>query len=377
LILKENKKGDFEMAKASKVSVSSPSVRMIVALDKINFDLSRNRLAGMSEDSISQLADNIKIHGVLQNIILNDKGDGTFEVMGGIRRTMAARMAGLKDIPALVYKNLSKEDHFIIQMDENGKRENPSFIDRAKDMLRAKEEFNWTQTKVAKVFGYSDAEVSKFLKLLTLDVNIQKAIHDGEYTLVDAFRLLTTKDGEPVNPEAMALVGDATAIISNTNKSKEEKKKLNSKVLDAIDKKFADKGINSGIAPSATTKAENKVAAKIEAQKKDLPPINLSGAAMPPKVDPKTPSSISPPSRQPLPPLNQPTVSVTAEKRQKGLSREEIDGLLLFLEKQCSGEARKFISDFAGHIEGAKNCASRHELGMILKSLEKVNQEAK
>ncbi len=98
------------MAKSSKVSVSSPSVRMIVALDKINFDLSRNRLAAMSEDSISQLADNIKIHGVLQNIILNDKEDGTFEVMGGIRRTMAARMAGLKEIPALVYKNLSKED---------------------------------------------------------------------------------------------------------------------------------------------------------------------------------------------------------------------------------------------------------------------------
>ena len=365
------------MAKSSKVSVSSPSVRMIVALDKINFDLSRNRLAGMSEDSISQLADNIKIHGVLQNIILNDKEDGTFEVMGGIRRTMAARMAGLKDIPALVYKNLSKEDHFIIQMDENGKRENPSFIDRAKDMLRAKEEFNWTQAKVAKVFGCYDAEVSKFLKLLTLDVNIQKSIHDGEYTLADAFRLLTTKDGEPVNPEAMALVGDATAIISNTNKSKEEKKKLNSKVLDAIDKQFADKGINSGSAPSNATKAETKIAAKIEEKKKDLPAINLNGAAMPPKVDPKTPSSVLPPSRQPLPALNQPTVSPISDKREKGLSRDAIMGLLLFLEKESSGEARKFISDMMGHIDETNKCASRGDLAMILKSLEKVKKEPK
>jgi hypothetical protein len=95
LILKENKKGDFEMAKASKVSVSSPSVRMIVALDKITYDLSRNRKAGMDPASITELANNIKLHGVLQNIILNEKDDGTFEVMGGIRRTMAAKEAGL------------------------------------------------------------------------------------------------------------------------------------------------------------------------------------------------------------------------------------------------------------------------------------------
>ena len=152
---------------------------------------------------------------------------------------------------------------------------------------------------------------------------------------------------------------------------------MNSKVLDAIDKKFADKGINSGIAPSATTKAENKVAAKIEAQKKDLPAINLSGAAMPPKADPKTPSSVLPPSRQPLPALNQPTVSPISDKREKGLSRDAIMGLLLFLEKESSGEARKFISDIMGHIDETKNCASRHELAMILKSLEKVKKEAK
>jgi ParB family chromosome partitioning protein len=366
------------MAKASKVSSSPASVRMIVALDKINYDLSRNRKAGMDPASITELANNIKIHGVLQNIILNEKEDGTFEVMGGIRRTMAAKEAGLKEIPALVYKARTREDHFVIQIVENSYH-NPSFIDRAKDMLRAKEEFNWTQKTIAAHFNISDSEVSNFLKLLKLPEAIQLSIHEGEYTKSSAFRLLERKNGKAVPPEVMADIAAATEVISEMDKSKEEKKKLNDKIIDVIDKKLADKGINSGIAPSAATKAEAKAVAKIEEKKKDLPPINLSGAAMPPKVDPKTPSSVLPPSRQPLPPLNQPTVSPTAEKRQKGLSREEIDGLLLFLEKQCDAksEARKFISDFAGHIEGAKNCASRHELAMILKSLEKVNQEAK
>jgi len=366
------------MAKSSKVSVSSSpaSVRMIVALDKITYDLSRNRKAGMDPESITQLAENIKLHGVLQNIILNEKDDGTFEVMGGIRRTMAAKEAGLKEIPALVYKARTREDHFEIQIDENSYH-NPSFIDRAKDMLRAKEEFNWTQGRVAMKFKISESEVSKFLKLLKLPEAIQLSIHEGEFTKSSAFRLLEKKNGEAVPPEVMADIAAATEVISEMDKSKEEKKKLNDKVIDVIDKKLADKGINSGIAPSAATKAETKVVAKAEEKKKDLPPINLSGAAMPPKVDPKTPSSVLPPSRNPLPPLNQPTVSPTADKREKGLSKDAIMGLLLFLEKQASGEARKFISDMMGHIEETNNCASRHELAMILKSLEKVKQEAK
>ena len=189
--------------------------------------------------------------------------------------------------------------------------------------------------------------------------------------------MLEKKNGEAVSPEVLADIAAATEVISEMDKSKEEKKKLNDKVIDVIDKKLADKGINSGIAPSATTKAETKIEAKIEEKKKDLPAINLNGAAMPPKVEAKTPSSVLPPSRQPLPPLNQPTVSVTAEKREKGLSRDAIMGLLLFLEKESSGEARKFISDIMGHIDETKNCASRGELAMILKSLEKVKKEAK
>ena len=176
----------------------------------------------------------------------------------------------------------------------------------------------------------------------------------------------------------MADIAAATEVISEMDKSKEEKKKLNDKVIDVIDKKLADKGINSGIAPSAATKAETKVVAKAEEKKNNLPAINLSGAAMPPKVDPKTPSSVLPPSRNPMPALNQPTVSVTDEKREKGLSKEEIMGLLIFLElKTAPGEGRKFIQDMIGHIEEANNRASRHDLVRILNSFNKVNDEAK
>jgi ParB/RepB/Spo0J family partition protein len=372
----ENKIGDFEMAKAkaSKTSVidSIPHVRMIVALDKITYDLSINRKLGMDEESISQLADNIKIHGVLQNIILNDKGDGTFEVMGGVRRTMAARQAGLKEIPALVFKNRTKEENAIIRSYENLIRQNPSYIDRATEMMNFKNEFNWTQKRIAAHYRMSDAEVSKFLRLLDLPEGTRESIHNRETTLAVAFQYLTAK------PEVKEILGDvASAIAADTDLTLKEKQEKNKKAVEVVAAKFPDSGITASVQEKAENKAMAKAVAKIEEKKKDLPPINLSGAAMPPKADPKTPSSISPPSRQPLPPLNQPTVSVTAEKRQKGLSREEIDGLLLFLEGQCSGEARKFISDFAGHIEGTKNCASRGDLAMILKSLEKVKQEAK
>ena len=376
----ENKKGDFEMTKASKVSKTSkvsvidsiPHVRMLVSLDKITYDLSINRKLGMDEASITELANNIKIHGVLQNIILNEKEDGTFEVMGGVRRTMAARQAGLTDIPALVFKNRSKEENAVIRSYENLIRENPSYIDLATEMMNFKNEFNWTQKRIAAHYNKSEAEVSKFLRLLDLPEGTRKSIHNRETTLAVAFQYLTAK------PEVKDILGDvASAIAANTDATLKEKQEQNKKAVEVVAAKFPDSGITASVQEKAENKAIAKAVAKIEEKKNNLPAINLNGAAMPPKVDPKTPSSVLPPSRNPMPPLNQPTVSVTAEKREKGLSRDAIMGLLLFLEKESSGEARKFISDIMGHIDETKNCASRHELAMILKSLEKVKKEPK
>lgn len=365
------------MAKSSKVSKVSvidsiPHVRMIVALDKINYDLSINRKLGMDEASITQLANNIKIHGVLQNIILNEKEDGTFEVMGGVRRTMAARQAGLTEIPALVFKNRSKEENAVIRSYENLIRQNPSYIDRATEMMNFKNEFNWTQKRIAAHYDMSEAEVSKFLRLLDLPEGTRESIHNRETTLAVAFQYLTAK------PEIKDILGDvASAIAANNDLTLKEKQDQNKKAVEVVAAKFPDSGITASVQEKAADKAMAKAVAKIEAENKDLPAINLSGAAMPPKVDPKTPSSVLPPSRNPLTPLNQPTVSPIADKREKGLSRDAIMGLLLFLEKESSGEARKFISDMMGHIDETKKCASRGELAMILKSLEKVKKEAK
>lgn len=212
-------------AKASKTSVlaSIPHVRMIVALDKINYDLSINRKLGMDEASITQLANNIKIHGVLQNIILNEKEDGTYEVMGGVRRTMAARQAGLTEIPALVFKNRSKEENAIIRSYENLIRQNPSYIDRATEMMNFKNEFNWTQKRIAAHYDMSEAEVSKFLRLLDLPEGTRESIHNRETTLAVAFQYLTAK------PEVKEILGDVASEIAKdadlTLKEKQEKNK--------------------------------------------------------------------------------------------------------------------------------------------------------
>lgn len=365
------------MAKSSKVSKVSvidsiPHVRMIVALDKINYDLSINRKLGMDEASITQLANNIKIHGVLQNIILNEKEDGTFEVMGGVRRTMAARQAGLTEIPALVFKNRSKEENAVIRSYENLIRQNPSYIDRATEMMNFKNEFNWTQKRIAAHYDMSEAEVSKFLRLLDLPEGTRESIHNRETTLAVAFQYLTAK------PEIKDILGDvASAIAADTDLTLKEKQEKNKKAVEVVAAKFPDSGITASVQEKAADKAMAKAVAKIEDNKKNLPAINLSGAAMPPKVDPKTPSSVLPPSRQPLPALNQPTVSPISEKREKGLSKEGIMGLLCFLEKESTGEVQEFFSDIILHIDDVKDCKSRGELAMILKSFVISKKEPK
>ncbi len=361
-------------AKASKTSVlaSIPHVRMIVALDKINYDLSINRKLGMDPASISQLADNIKVHGVLQNIILNQKEDGTFEVMGGVRRTMAARQAGLTEIPALVFKNRTKEENAIIRSYENLIRQNPSYIDRATEMMNFKNEFNWTQKRIAAHYDMSEAEVSKFLRLLDLPEGTRESIHNRETTLAVAFQYLTAK------PEVKEILGDvASAIAKDADLTLKEKQEKNKKAVEVVAAKFPDSGITASVQEKAADKAMAKAVAKIEDNKKNLPAINLSGAAMPPKVEGKTPSSVLPPSRQPLPALNQPTVSPISEKREKGLSKEGIMGLLCFLEKESTGEVQEFFSDIILHIDDVKDCKSRGELAMILKSFVISKKEPK
>ncbi len=144
------------------------------------------------EQSMQELADSIKIHGVIQPIIVRPVGD-KYEIIAGERRYKASVMAGKIDIPALV-RNKDDKDSSIIAFIENSQRKNVSAIEEAKTCERLLLNNDLTQEQLAKQLGMSQSTLANKLRLLTLPIEVQEALLHGEISERHGRSLLTLKD---------------------------------------------------------------------------------------------------------------------------------------------------------------------------------------
>ena len=144
------------------------------------------------EQSMQELADSIKLHGVIQPIIVRPV-DNKYEIIAGERRYKASVMAGKVDIPALV-RNKDDKDSSIIAFIENSQRKNVSPIEEAKTCERLLTNNDMTQEQLAKQLGMSQSTLANKLRLLTLPVEIQDALLHGEISERHARTLLSIKD---------------------------------------------------------------------------------------------------------------------------------------------------------------------------------------
>lgn len=129
------------------------------------------------EDSLQELAASIEEKGVLQPITVREKGE-RFELVAGERRWRAARMAGLKEIPALVRK-LSDREIMEIALIENLQRQDLNPIEEAQAYGVLMQEFGLTQDEVAQAVGKGRPTVANRLRLLRLPGKVQEHIADG------------------------------------------------------------------------------------------------------------------------------------------------------------------------------------------------------
>lgn len=124
--------------------------------------------------ALLELADSIKIHGVVQPIVLNEM-DGKLIIIAGERRWRASRLAGQKTIPAIV-KSYSERQMKEISIIENLQREDLNSIEAAKAIKQLMEEYSFTQEVVADRIGKSRASVANTLRLLSLYPDIIEMI---------------------------------------------------------------------------------------------------------------------------------------------------------------------------------------------------------
>lgn len=183
-----------------------------------------------NEDSLKELADSIKAHGVIEPIIVRDKKD-YYEIVAGERRWRAARMAGLKEIPALI-REYSDSEISEIALIENIQREDLTPLEEARAYKTLIDEYKLTQEELSSRISKSRAAIANSMRLLKLDEKVQAMLEEGSLTAGHARALLSLEEPEDQLKAAREVIGKNLSVREtedlvrkwNTSSCKKEKK---------------------------------------------------------------------------------------------------------------------------------------------------------
>ena len=180
-----------------------------IPLDEIRSNPYQPRVIFDSE-ALEELANSIKEHGVIQPIIVK-KGIKGFELVAGERRTRAARLAGLKNIPAII-KEFNDVEMMEIALIENIERENLNPIEEAKAYENILKINNITQEELAHKFSRSRSYITNMLGLLTLPDMVIKLVESKELSMGHARALSKLEDPRKIEELALKIVRDDLSV---------------------------------------------------------------------------------------------------------------------------------------------------------------------
>lgn len=145
------------------------------------------------QTSLAELAESIKIHGIIQPIVVNKISDTKYMIIAGERRYRASKLIGLKAVPCVV-KQYSERQIKEVSLIENLQREDLNPIEAARAIKQLMEEYNFTQDVVADRIGKSRPTVTNILRLLNLTPEVIKMIETGVLSAGHARPMITILD---------------------------------------------------------------------------------------------------------------------------------------------------------------------------------------
>ncbi len=145
------------------------------------------------KEKLESLAESIKEHGIIQPLVVVKNTAGTYTIVAGERRWRAAKLAGLKKVPAVI-KEYSPEEIAQIALIENLQREDLNPIEEALGYQSLIDEYNMTQENISKNIGKSRSAVANSLRLLSLDDEAKDLLKQGLITSGHARALLSLSD---------------------------------------------------------------------------------------------------------------------------------------------------------------------------------------
>ncbi len=190
-----------------------------IAIEKISKNPSQMRKA-FDIDALRDLSESIKIHGILEPLLVSEIQAGVYELIAGERRLEAAKIAGLKKVPAII-REVTRQQKLELALIENIQRENLNPIEEARAYKMFVDDFGFTQEEIAKRSAKSRPRVANFLRLLTLPIEIQSAISENKISEGHGRAILALQ-----NPEKQRALLAEILKNSLTVRQAEEKVKL-------------------------------------------------------------------------------------------------------------------------------------------------------
>ncbi|MDF2548634.1 MAG: chromosome partitioning protein ParB [Anaerosolibacter sp.] len=184
-----------------------------------------------AKDKLETLVDSIKLHGVIQPIVVRAVDIG-YEIVAGERRWRAAREAGLKEIPCII-KELNDQQGMEIALIENIQRENLNPIEEALAFKSLLDTYHLTQEQISKAIGKSRPHIANTMRLLNLHETIQEMLIENQITSGHARAILRL--------ESASLQQKLSKEVVERGLSVRETEALVTKVLDGKMKKEISK----------------------------------------------------------------------------------------------------------------------------------------
>ncbi|HEX9020016.1 MAG TPA: ParB/RepB/Spo0J family partition protein [Nitrospirota bacterium] len=195
------------------------------------------------DEKLKELAASIEEQGVIQPVIVHKASDGGYQLIAGERRWRAARLAGLKTIPALV-KDVTKRELLEMALIENIQREDLNPLEAAEAYKRLQDEFNITQEDLARRVGKERSTVTNFLRILGLPREVKQDIATGALSMGHAKALLSLERVRDQLRAAAVMVKrglsvrEAEALAARLKNPPKEKRPRQSHELKAVEERL-------------------------------------------------------------------------------------------------------------------------------------------
>ena len=238
---------------------------LMVKLSKVEPNREQPR-KNFDEDSLQELAESLKQFGMLQPILVQNRGD-YYEIIAGERRWRAAKIAGLKEVPVIV-RELTDQEIVEISLIENIQREDLNPIEEAQAYKRLLTEFHLKQDEVAERVSKSRTAVTNSMRLLKLCDEVQKMVVDDMISTGHARALISIEDPEEQYLIAQKIfdeklsVREVGKLVKDLHKPPKPPKEEN-KTLQAIYQEISER-LKQSLSTKVSVSAKQNGAGKIE-----------------------------------------------------------------------------------------------------------------